>query len=321
MKATRPNILLLMTDQQRYDTIAALGNPITRTPVLDRLAEEGTAFLRAYTPSPVCVSARCSLLTGLPPHRTGCTDNTPMPQSMPSLMERLATAGYQTHGVGKMHFVPDSRALWGFEGRDYSEECGVADDYRAFLDAAGYEHVRDPQGVRSEMYYIPQPSQLPARLHNTTWVADRSIDFLERRDRSRPFFLWTSFIKPHPPFENPTPWNKLYRCAEMPLPKRPEDSENLLTYWNRFQNRYKYRDQGLDNNLIRSLRAAYYGCISFVDYQVGRILAALEARGEMENTLILFVSDHGELLGDYNCFGKRCMLDSAARVPMLAYWP
>lgn len=318
----RPNILLLFTDQQRFDTIAALGNPLIKTPALDRLVRGGVAFTRAYTPSPVCVSARCALATGLYPHRTGCCDNgCGNGAGQTSVMELLSGAGYQCHGVGKMHFEPDWRALWGFESRDLSEECNAPDDFRASLDAAGYEHVLDPHGVRSEYYYLPQPSQLPARLHNTTWVADRSLDFLDRRDRERPFFLWTSFIKPHPPFEAPTPWNKLYRCAEMPLPKRPAGGADLLTYWNLVQNRYKYRDQGVDDNLLRTMKAAYYACISFIDYQVGRLLDGLEARGALDNTLILFSSDHGELLGDYDSFGKRSMLDSAARIPLLACWP
>src|SRR5690606_20194858 len=112
--------------------------------------------------------------------------------------------------------------------------------------------------------------------------------------------------------ENPTPWNKLYRAPEMPLPKRPQDSDGLITYWNRFQNRYKYRDQGIDDNLIRTMKAAYYGSISFIDYQIGRLLAFMESRGLLDNTLIVFSSDHGEMLGDYHCFGKRNFLDSGA---------
>ena len=315
---TRPNILFLFTDQQRADTVAALGNPIIRTPHLDRLCREGTAFTRAYTPSPVCISARYALATGLPPHVTGITDNCDAPAKHPSFMQRLAGLGYQTHGVGKMHFAP-MKEMWGFQSRDFSEEGGGQDDYRAFLDANGYSHVRDPHGVRSEYYYIPQPSQLPARLHNTAWVADRSVAFLERRDRSRPFFLWSSFIKPHPPFENPAPWNKLYRCSQMPAPHIPPGSDDLLTYWNRVQNRYKYHDAGRDELLDRTRIAAYYGCISFIDYHVGRILAALGP--DADNTLIVYSSDHGELLGDYGSVGKRCMLDAACRIPLLARWP
>jgi arylsulfatase A-like enzyme len=320
MSAKRPNLLLLMTDQQRFDTIAALGNPVIRTPALDRLVDEGTAFTRAFTPSPVCMSARCSLATGLPPHLTGVCDNTGIPNHFPSLMQRLSAAGYQTHGVGKMHFDPDYKRSWGFEGRDISEEGHEDTDFHDFLKQNGYGHVRDPNGLRSEYYYIPQPSQLPAEFHETRWVGDRSLDFLGSRDRSQPFFLWSSFIKPHPPFENPTPWNRLYRTAEMAPPFRPPEYAKLLNFWNLVQNRYKYRDAGIDDYLMRTIRAAYYSCISFVDQQIGRILDALSAE-ELDNTLVLFTSDHGELLGDYGSVGKRSMLDAACRVPLIARWP
>ncbi len=316
----RPNILLLFTDQQRYDTIAALGNARIRTPALDRLTQEGVSFDRCYTPSPVCVPGRCSMVTGLPPHATGCYDNAPMPQNIPSFMEGLAELGYQTHGAGKMHFTPDHRRMWGFETRDVSEEIQYeGSDFVDHLREHGYGHVTEPHGHRSEYYYIPQPSQLPQHLHESWWVADRSIAFLERRDRDRPFFLWSSFIKPHPPFENPAPWTKLYRCADMDLPYRPDRYDHLLTYWNRVQNRYKYKDAGTDDFLLRTMRAAYYSCISFIDYNVGRILDALGP--EAENTLVAFTSDHGELLGDYGSFGKRTMLDAAARVPLIVRWP
>lgn len=320
----RKNILFLFTDQQRYDTIEALGNPIIKTPALNRLAEQGIAFTRAYSPCPVCVPARHALHTGQLPHRTDCVINEHMPEGHASFMEILSENGYQTHGVGKMHFhFADKPAseLWGFDSRDRSEEDLAEDDFTLFLKENGYGHVHDPHGVRSEYYYIPQPSQLPERLHNTTWVADRSIDFLERRDPNRPFLLMSSFIKPHPPFESPTPWNKLYRGPEMPLPKRPPDSDKLISYWNRFQNRYKYRDQGIDDNLMRVMKAAYYGAISFIDYQIGRLLDYLEHNDLLDDTLIVFSSDHGEMLGDYDCVGKRNFLDSGARVPLIVVDP
>lgn len=314
------NILLVFTDQQRFDTIRALGNPVIHTPVLDNMISRGTAFTRAYTPCPVCVPARFSMHTGLMPHRTECTDNHRMPENVQSFMQILAANGYQSHGVGKMHFVREDQ-LWGYESRDRSEEGGGEDDFKHYLGENGFDHVYDPHGVRSEMYYIPQPSQLPARMHHSTWVVDRSIEFLEHRDKSRPFFLMTSFIKPHPPFENPTPWNKLYRGPEMPLPKKPEGYENLITYWNRYQNRYKYRDQGEDRNLVRNIKAAYYGCISFIDHNLGRLLTHLDNTGLSKDTLILYTADHGEMLGDYASYGKRNFLDSAARIPLLMIHP
>lgn len=320
MNSDQPNILFLFTDQQRFDTIASLGNTIIRTPALDHLVHHGTTFTRAYTPNPVCMAARCSLSTGLPCHLTGVTDNIGIPSGMTSLMERLRDGGYQTHGVGKMHFDPDYKRAWGFESRDISEEGPDDTDFRDYLARNGYGHVAEINGLRSEYYYIPQPSQLPARHHETRWVGDRSIDFLKRRDRNRPFFLWSSFIKPHPPFENPVPWNRLYRTTQMPLPFRPEGYEEMLTLWNHVQNRYKYRDAGFDDLLLRTMRAAYYASISFIDQQIGHILDTL-TREELDNTLIVFSSDHGELLGDYGSVGKRSMLDAACRVPLIACWP
>ena len=180
----RPNILFVMTDQQRSDTIRALGNQEIRTPVLDSLVEQGNAFTNCYTPSPVCVAARSATITGVPPHLNGCTSNNESPFHLPSMMQVLQEAGYRTHGIAQMHFHPQVDAMWGFDSRDISEEGArrpqSRNDFHDYLSANGYEHVLEPHGMRSEMYYVPQPSQLPAKHHHTTWVADRAIDFLVR---------------------------------------------------------------------------------------------------------------------------------------------
>lgn len=322
----RPNILLLFTDQQRFDTLHALGNPVIRTPNLDRLCKEGTAFTSAYSPSPVCVPARCSMHYGQYPMTTTCYENgSSMPvDGRPSFMEVLTRAGYRTHGIGKCHFTPDKKALRGFETRETQEECQArgSDDYMRFLEQNGYGDLPEPHGVRGEMYYVPQISQLPTRLHPTQWIGDRSVAFVrEQAVTDRPWFLFGSFIHPHPPFAPPAPWHKLYRAPLMPFPKLVHDAESLQTFVNRLQNRYKYRDQGTDRNLLRNIIAHYYACISFIDFQIGRILQALDESGQLDRTLILFTSDHGELLGDYECFGKRSMHDSAARIPLLARLP
>ena len=321
----RPNILLLFTDMQRADTIGALGNPVIKTPALDRLVAEGTSFTNAFTPSPVCVSARCCLQYGLYSQHTGLHKNGRMMEdngaSFPALLGR---EGYRSHAVGKCHFTPDRDALRGFQTRLTQEENishPEADDYCRFLKEGGYDYI-EPQGTRGEMYYIPQVSHLPAEVHPSQWVGDRSIQFIEEAcGQSQPWMLFSSFIHPHPPFAPPKPWHKLYRAPLMPLPKVPPDAEALHTWVNRFQNRYKYRDQGIDQNLMRLIKAYYYATISFVDFQIGRILQVLEERGQLENTLIAFTSDHGEFLGDYNCFGKRSMHDAASRVPLLVRHP
>jgi len=325
MSDDRPNILLVFTDMQRADTIGALGNPVIRTPQLDRLVHEGTSFTSCYTPSPVCVAARCSMHYGLYPRKTGQYSNGPMMddngKSLPALLGR---AGYRTGAIGKCHFTPRKDELRGFDSRLFQAECTSnpeTDDYIRYLRDHGYDYY-EPMGARGEMYYIPQVSSLPAEAHPSQWIGDRSIDFIdEATGEGRPWMLFSSFIHPHPPLAPPKPWHKLYRGPDMPLPFVPQHSEALYTHVNRVQNRYKYRDQGLDNHLIRQIKAYYYATISFVDFQLGRMLATLEELGQMDNTLILFASDHGELLGDYNCFGKRSMHDAAACVPMLARYP
>jgi len=321
-----PNILLILTDQQRFDTIAALGNPVIKTPHLDRLCRMGAAFTSAYTPSPVCIPARCSLHYGQYPMHTGCFSNNSgsPPVERETVFAALTRAGYRTHAVGKLHFKPDIAGLYGLQSRDVQEEfCPIEkDDYIQFIHAQGFEYVCDPHGARGEMYYVPQISPFPAPLHPTNWAGDRAVDFLDARSGGGgPWFLTASFIHPHPPFNPPNPWHKLYRAAVMPLPKMPPDYESLQTYINRLQNRRKYRAHGIDLDVIRTIRAYYFACISFVDQQVGRILDALERNGQLENTLILFATDHGEHLGDYGCWGKRSMHDSCARIPLLACLP
>ncbi|HBC89366.1 MAG TPA: hypothetical protein DCZ94_20695, partial [Lentisphaeria bacterium] len=322
----KPNILLIFTDQQRADTIGALGNKIIRTPALDRLCREGTAFTSAYSPSPVCVPGRCSYHYGQYPFNTKCYDNgSPMPSDKPSFMDVLKDNGYLTYGIGKCHFTPDGKAMRGFTKRETQEEIVKSpkeDDYLKFLFNNGYSHIIDPHGMRGEMYYVPQPSQISAKYHPTQWIGDRSIEFLKSHAKSRnPWMLFSSFIHPHPPFSPPASWYKMYRAPQMPLPKVPENWQDLIVFINRFQNRYKYRDRGIDINLLRCMKAFYYSCISFIDFQIGRMLDELEKSGQIDNTLIIFTSDHGELLGDYNSFGKRSMHDSCARIPLIARYP
>lgn len=322
MSDKRPNILHIFCDQLRFDAIHANGNPVIKTPNLDRLAGMGVNFTNAFTPSPVCVAARCSLITGKYPTKTHCISNDRMPDDMPSFMQILTENGYRTHGIGKCHFTPDGNALRGFQTRERQEECNPDklenEPYYQMLCENGYDYTYEAHGVRGPMYYIPQPSRLPEKLHPTNWIGERAVDFIEN-NTEKPWYLFTSFIHPHPPFAPPVPWHKLYDPVQMPMPKWTNDDESMQMFINKAQNRYKYRDQGTDVNLLRCMKAYYYSCVSFIDYQVGRILDALEKSGQMDNTLIMFTSDHGELLGDYHSFGKRSQHDGPAHVPMFVY--
>lgn len=319
------NILFVLTDQMRYDAIHAHGNPVIKTPVLDKMVEEGISFERAYTTCPVCVPARYTLHTGEMPHCTGVYENYTLPseKERKSFMQYLQKQGYETFGAGKMHFAfPEGVCTkWGFDQRKVCDEDNNLENNDFYKDIAreGFPHVTDYKGARSEMYYIPQVSQLPQKLHHSHWTVDKCIEFLNDRNKEKPFFMMCSFEKPHPPFEPPVPWNKIYRGPDMPLPKQAPDNEDVITIWNKFQNRYKYRDQGVDKNLLRQMKAHYYGEVSFLDYNLGRLLKELQNKDLLKETLIIFTADHGEMLGDYNCFGKRSFLDSAARIPLIMY--
>jgi len=314
-----PNFLVLFCDQLRADAIGALGNDIVDTPAMDSLAADGRVYESAYTPSPVCVPARSSLITGFEPQHGQCFENA-MPMSEAStFMDALTAHGYRTHGVGKMHFTPDVTALRGFESREIGEEFGTSasDDYFAFIEREGFDFVEHPHGLRDEMYYVPQLSPVPERLHHSHWVADRSISFLEEQNSDRPFLLWSSFIAPHPPFAPPSPWHRRFEPSVMPDPFEPQGSAELRTCYNDLQNRYKYRDGGRSRRLDQLLKAYYFASVSYLDSQIGRILTALELRGLRENTVILLAADHGEFLGDYGSYGKRSFLDAAARIPFV----
>ena len=303
--AERPNLLLIMTDQQRGDALGCAGNPHIHTPYLDALAASGIRFERAYTESPECVPARALLLSGQWGHRTGVLGNgQSLSPEAPTFVHRLGQVGYRTQAIGKMHFKP-IRASHGFDRLELSEEIPwgswEGDDYLTFLRRSGYGHVDEPYGIRHEYYYHPQVSQLPVELHGTTWTAERAIDFILHAP-SDPWFLCVSFVKPHPPFDPAIPFLTLYDPEQLPLPIRSDGPEG----WElaRAQTYSKWMES-TDDNLARLIKAAYYACITQIDEQIGRIMRALSGSGARSSTLVLFTSDHGELMGDHRHFGKR----------------
>ncbi|MCQ2427011.1 MAG: sulfatase-like hydrolase/transferase [Clostridia bacterium] len=314
------NILVLFTDQQRYDTIGANGNEYAQTPNLDKLASESVVFDYCVTPSPVCVPARLSLLAGQYPNRTGCNLNNPLTAYKGNgLYGMLTDAGYHTCNVGKMHNSRDMYGSIGFRERHTQEELSnPKDDYTQFILNSPYKNVFDYMGQRSEMYYVPQVSQLPAEAHPTQWIGDRSVEFIEKQTGEKPFFLFSSFIHPHPPYAPPAPWNKLFRRESIPAPFVPE---NYKEFKKIMTPSFDCEHLGITELAAKRLKNYYYACVSFVDYQIGRIIDALKAKGLYDDTIILFSSDHGELLGDYSNFGKRSMLDAAAHVPLMMKIP
>lgn len=317
--SSKPNFLFIFTDQQRADTIHVLGNDRICTPALDEIARQAIVFDKCITPAPVCVPARFSMFSGLYPGHAGCCNNNySYAYDGDGFYSRFTEAGYNTCCVGKMHHTKDLYGKMGFERRMTQEEMSDPDDdYTKFITNSPYKNVFDYNGMRSEMYYIPQVSQLPAEYHPTQWVGDNSVDFLKNCETDRPFFLMSSFIHPHPPFAPPAPWNKMYRTVSQE-PYMPENREEFKAF---LSDRFTFEKVGISRQDLSLLKNFYYACISFVDYQISRIIKVLKERGLYDNTVIVFSSDHGDMLGDFASMGKRTMLDGAARIPLLIRLP
>jgi len=334
---TKPNVLFVMTDQQRFDTIAALGNSITYTPNMDRLVRRGVAFTNAYTPCPVCLPARYSLHTGRAPLTTGVfTNPCPNPPATwaatmedrcgPFLARQMGRLGYRTFGIGKFHTEPWDQNM-GFDVQLHSEELYSDPQQRAGDAFARFIHDQHPeydwidmlQGERGDMYYMPQMSPLPAAITVESWAADRAVEQMHADD-GRPFFGFVSFIGPHPPCAPPQPYNRMYNPDRMPDPIRSnlavDHADDNVPWTN-----YSVWAEEISNGWARVIKARYYGEISYIDACLGRILDAVEARPDADNTVICFCADHGDLLGDHHGWQKDSFFEASCRVPFLVSWP
>lgn len=333
----KPNVLFVMTDQQRADAIAALGNSHIYTPNMDRLAARGVAFVNGYSTCPVCVPARLTIRTGCEPPTTGCYAN-----MRPGLVDgqaagnegrcgtylarTMARLGYRTFGIGKFHTSPWDEDI-GYELHLHSEEMygspehRARDDYAAFIakEHPEYDFVEALMGERTEMYYMPQMSPLPARLGVEAWAADRAVEQIISGD-GRPYFGFVSFIGPHPPCAPPIPFNRMYDPDRMPNPVRGDKDIDGMDEYVRWMN-YAIWAEDIGDSRARAVKARYYGEISYIDECLGRILDAVEARGDGDNTLIAFFADHGDHLGDHGAWQKESFFDAACRVPFLLSWP
>ena len=324
-RAKGPNVLLLFCDQLRRDALGTSGNAVVRTPNIDRLAAEGVVFERCYTPSPVCIAARHSLLTGHRPkvHGYWSMEDHPIDPRIPTLPRLLRNAGYLTQAVGKMHFQPP-REHHGFERMLLMEETPATreeDDYLLYLKAQGLGHVCHQHGVRHVLYHQPQRALVPEEHTGNHWVADRSVEFL-RANAGRAFLLWSSWIAPHPPFNTVDRWADFYDADLMPLPAtHPGETFDRHAREMRYLADVDGGPADRRDRRIRRMRACYYAQVSHVDEQVGRILATLDALGLSDDTLVIFTSDHGEMLGDHGTWQKSTHYEQAWGIPMIARWP
>jgi arylsulfatase len=316
----RPNILIITTDQQRYDTLG-IDNPVIKTPTLDRLASEGLRFNQAYSPNPVCVPARYNLLTGLSSKHHGFDDNDfahvrHLPFDVPTFPQLLSDVGYETIAIGKIHFQPnrDARGIHHYLMMDEIPHYREEDDYALYLKQS-HPEISSIHGVRDPLYMMPQTSMVELEHHGSVWAADRSIETIKRIGGKRPFMMWTGFVHPHPPLDVPKEFSDLYKDAPIKPCVKALSEGSWLAEENK--NIVQYPDEAV----LKRFKELYYSAITLVDTQIKRILDALEETGELDNTLILFCSDHGEMLGDLGTFQKFLPHDASARIPMILRYP
>jgi arylsulfatase len=321
---SRPNILFYCTDQQRFDTIGALGNPYVKTARIDQLVGEGIAFTHAYCQSPICTPSRSSFMTGLYPSRVHNTrnGNDTWPSDAPPLISKLlADSGYVCGNVGKFHLtssglrteprLDDGYSYWKFSHapRDDWEE---GHDYADWVKEKG----GDLDALRES------PENVPPEFHQTTWATDRSIEFMDQ-NKDQPWFLTVNIYDPHPPFVPPKVYADQFDPDDMPGAHHEESDRDTHAYLSEvdFQKASKvYRSpEEFDG---KKEQALYYAMIAQIDDQFARLLQALEESGQKDNTLIIFTSDHGEALGDHGLILKGCRFyEGLVRVPLIFSWP
>lgn len=332
----RPNILFIMADQHRGDCLGCDGNRDILTPNLDTIAREGIRFRNAYTSTPSCIPARAAILTGLSPWHHGLLgmDGWPIASRYAFELPRaLHDAGYFTATIGKNHFNPP-REPHGYDMMLLDEHHDIPAIFRTdyhswFWDSApdiysgdgSTTDVPDGGGLGWKGFwsaYQAKAFPYPERLHRTRWVGETALRFLRTYDRSQPFFLKVSFIPPHSPYIPPERLMRHYAESPLPAAFHGEWSEK---YRPRSGPGYTIWHGDLGAAQVHRSRAGYYGQVTFVDEQVGHILEELDARGWLEETLIFYCADHGDMLGDHYMWRKCQAYQPSARIPMLMRWP
>ena len=330
MPDTRPNIIILQDDQHRWDALGCV-NPLVKTPTLDSLAASGIRFDQAVCQAPACVPSRYSMMLGRYPSQTGvrtngeCLTDDALPG--PTIAQLLQKAGYQTTGFGKTHWSSPGCSTRGFdvraigqprESKLYEQGATMMSDLNP-EGLADYFRETDPFGGGEESVdgYVGCTSELPAENHRDGWITQQCLDFLDGRDDTSPLFLYLSYLKPHAGLNIPAGFEDLYDLDDIPDMNNPAWPEDRPGHALRSDKRMAFfRDASPEVRRRTILR--YWANCSWIDSMFGQVMAKLEELGLLENTLILYLSDHGEMLGDhYYRFTKYCLYEASVRVPMI----
>lgn len=326
----RTNLLFITTDQQRQDSLPCYGLDFLKTPNLDRLAREGMVLDRCYVSSPICVPCRSTLMSGQYALSTGALNNfTWLEEDVPVWPAYMSQAGYSTAAIGKMHFTPWDH-MGGFQDRIICEDkrhTYLPDNHYQYLEANGLSrpHPTDHPGYFES---LGAPTYLYGReFYPDVFVGERAAEWLKGIG-DKPFATWVSFPGPHDPYDPPLEYAEMYAEAPIPKPLWAETDRERHAYKSShgsermFQNSmFRIRPTEATPEQFRLWRSHYYADISVIDEGIGRIIAALEETGALENTLIIFTSDHGDALGDHGLVFKGHYLESMTKVPLLVRGP
>lgn len=326
------NVVLVCADEWRGDCLSCAGHPDVHTPHVDAVADSGTRFTRAYSATPTCIPARVGLLTGQSQERhgrVGYEEGVPFTETHgDTIATWFRNAGYQTHAIGKLHVFPE-RSRVGFEEvelhdgflhrsrDDFGRNFERYDDYVPWLRAqpgvaSNEEYFDHGAGCNST---VARPWDKPERTHPTSWAGMKAVEWLERRDPTRPFFLFLSFHRPHPPYDPPQWAFDMYAHQKLADVPKGDWLDDIAPY--RTDHRHDLSVGTVDEVTLQRARAGYYGLITHVDYQISRLIEALATHHLGESTIIAFTSDHGEMLGDHDCFRKSLPYEGSSRVPLI----
>jgi arylsulfatase len=314
-----PNVLWLMSDEQRTDSLGCYGSRWAHSPHLDRLAREGAIFQTAVTSAPVCAPARASLVTGQYPHETGIWWNIPKPYpELSYLTDHFHEAGYESAAFGKRHY---SGARDAFQTEHHFEVADAVDwfHYAEPYDPAAYDVVQYPR----EPFGWILGGRFPeaASRKSEARAVSEAMDWLEGRESQAPFLLHLSFNAPHTPVVPPPPYDTLIKESAITYPPEVEVAPPDEPRWLTEGVRPRADARRLTTEQIRKARRYYYGEAAFLDSQIGRLLEYMQARGLLDNTIIAFVSDHGTHIGDYGLVQKQSFYEPVVNVPFLLWHP